>query len=124
MSQWYENDPDLLRAEIEEMNRLWPDAETHYLSDGRMSWSLKVSVPIVAAEPKMWTFLAVYDPDYPRRLGCVESVRIYPVKPNLEEMRRRVEQAQVGPKSIPHILRDSGGGDSVPFSSRCARYEP
>lgn len=104
-AQWYETNPGLQQAEIQAMLAFHPTAQYGFLRDGRMYWQVRIR-PDVLGERKDWTFLAVYDEDHPKqRWGG--SVKFYPVSPNYEEMKARVEESSVTPKTIPHMLHDS-----------------
>lgn len=62
--------------------------------------------PVIFGEEKEWTLLAVYDSDHPHK-GA--SVRVYPVKPNYNEMMQMLDVSSVTPKdSIPNLFRDNG----------------
>ena len=103
-AQWYEENPALQQAEIQAMLAFHPTAKYGFLNDGRMYWQIRIR-PDILGERKDWTFLAVYDSDHPqRRWGG--SVKFYPVSPNYEEMKARVERSSVEPKHIPHMLHD------------------
>jgi len=48
----------------------------------------------------------VYDDDHPQK-GWGGSVKVYPVKPNFNEMLAMVNRSSVTPKTIPHMVRDN-----------------
>ena len=96
--QWYKKDPFLQKAEILAMKRQFPNAVYGYLPDGRMYWQVKVN----SVSEEVWHLLAVYNSDHPNG----NSVRVYPIKPNFDEIKQMVDEANVHPKIIPHTLRD------------------
>lgn len=104
MVQWYECNRQLYDEEIRYMAENMPHAMHGFLPNGNM-YSIIETHPIISGQRKDWTLLAVYDSDHPhRRWGG--SVKFYPIKPNYEEMLRRVNNSNVTPNSIPHLLRD------------------
>ena len=104
--QWYEENPDLQRAEIAAMADTKPDAKWGYLPNGKMYWEIHLRPVNAAGQARNWTLLGVYDEDHPQqRWGG--SVKFYPVSPNYDEMMELVRQSNVTPKRIPHLLRDS-----------------
>ena len=101
--EWYQSNPRLQEAEIEAMNKLYPDAKWGYSSNGRMYWTIIIH-PVIFGEEKEWVLLAVYEFYHPHK-GA--SVRVYPVKPNYNEMMKMIEISSVTPKDrIPNIFRD------------------
>lgn len=106
--QWYEENPDLQRAEIAAMAETKPDATWGYLPNGKMYWQIHLRPVNAKGEARDWTLLGVYDEDHPQqRWGG--SVKFYPVSPNYDEMMELVRKAHVSPARIPHLLRDGDG---------------
>lgn len=104
-TQWYEENPQLQKLEMKAMENIYPDAKMGYLPNGQMYWIVHM-YPVVCDQKKDWTLLAIYGSDYPQqRWGG--SLNFYPVKPNYYEMMQMVNNSNVIPKTIPHILRDS-----------------
>lgn len=104
--EWYQTNPKLQEVEIRAMNELYPDAKLGYLPDGRMYWII-ILRPVIFGEEKEWTLLAVYDSDHPHKKWG-GSVKIYPVRPNYNEMMQMLDISSVTPKdSIPHLIRDN-----------------
>lgn len=96
---WYENDPDLLRAEKLAMAQHFPNFKLQKLSDGRLYWVGEVN-PLGAAGGT-WTLMAIYEHDHPNNKRLFgSSVRVYSVKPDLNELSKAVGD-------LPHVLRDS-----------------
>ena len=107
VQHWYEADSSLMRAEIEAMRQLCPDATHDFLPDGRMCWSIPVVVDFMGTR-KRWLVLAVYREDHPStRFGG--SIDFYPLSPSFEEMRRMVDDAGIERTVIPHTYRDGAG---------------
>lgn len=107
VAQWYRQNPQLQRAEVQAMLDIKPDAKHSFLGNGKMCWTVRLR-PVVCGRRKDWTILMVYDADHPQ-VDWGGSVKVYPVKPNLHEMQAMVNRSPVFPKSIPHMLTDSDG---------------
>lgn len=75
------------------------------LLNGRMYWII-ILRPVIFGEEKEWTLLAVYDSDHPHKKWG-GSVKIYPVRPNYNEMQEMVNNASVSPKGVSHLLNDN-----------------
>jgi len=103
--QWYQRDPQLQRDEIAAMLDIKPDAQQKFLPSGKMAWSVRL-YPVICGKRKDWTILMVYDDDHPHK-DWGGSVKVYPVKPNFNEMVSMVNRSSVTPKTIPHMLRDN-----------------
>ena len=108
--QWYQEKPDLFKAELVAMNDINKGARYGFLNNGKMYWTVQVS-PNVAGKTRRWTLLMVYDSDHPQaRWGG--SVKVYPVQPDINEMEKIVQQhrytnvAIQENSSIPHLLSD------------------
>ena len=99
---WYERLPELLVAEKEAMEQHFPQFKLQTLSDGRLYW-------VGSVNPRgeyggVWTLMAIYQHDHPNNKSAFgSSVRIYPIKPSLEELHRALDEP------IPHVLVDSDG---------------
>ena len=104
VAQWYRSNPSLQRAEIEAMHKFRPELRHSYLPNGNMYWEAQLT-PEICGSSRSWNLLLVYDPDHPKqRWGG--SVKVYPVRPNIEEMQQLLKAAAVKPKIIPHLLED------------------
>lgn len=112
--QWYQKDHDLYVAETQAMKMYFPQAKEGKLADGRMTWT--VTIPNIAdVKGNDWTFLLVYDTDHPSNVAnsnessyssrWAGSIKIYPVRPNVSEIRQAASKAGRG--SVPHLLSDS-----------------
>ena len=109
-AQWYQEKPDLFKAELVAMNDINKGARYGFLNNGKMYWTVQVS-PNVAGRTRRWTLLMVYDSDHPQaRWGG--SVKVYPVQPDINEMKALVQQHRYSNvaiqenSSIPHLLSD------------------
>ncbi|MEA3315915.1 MAG: hypothetical protein U9Q30_08685 [Campylobacterota bacterium] len=98
---WYENNEPLLDAEMEAMNTHYPQFKLSKNNDGRLYWIGELNN--ITGENSKWHLQVIYDNDHPNNNSYGGSVKIYPIKPVLEDM-----QEQIG-ESIPHILSDSDG---------------
>ena len=117
--QWYEINPELQESEIKSMESFPYNKKMGYLPNGQMYWTVNFC-PIVCGQRKDWTLLAVYDSNYSKtRTSCL--VKIYPVKPSYEEMKRMVEASSITPKVVPHVLTDMYG---QVFLSALYRHDP
>lgn len=119
--EWYLSNPWLQKTEIEAMNKLYPDAKRGYLPDDRMYWTI-ILRPVIFGEEKEWTLLAVYDSDHPHKKWG-GSVKIYPVRPNFNEMQEMVNNASVNPKKISHLLIDNDRNIYLASCVLCNRKE-
>jgi hypothetical protein len=87
------------------MCEIKPDAKHGFLPNGKMYWSVRLR-PVICGKRKDWTVLMVYDEDHPQvRWGG--SLKVYPVKPNIDEMYDLVNRSRALPKTIPHLLKDN-----------------
>ena len=102
-TQWYEENPQLQKLEIKAMENLHPDAKMGYLPNGQMYWQVRIH-PVVCGKRKDWTLLAIYDSKHPIAGGS--GIKWYPAKPNYNEMMQMVNNSNITPKTIPHLLRD------------------
>lgn len=98
---WYERNPQLLEAEKGAMAQFFPGFRLEKLDDGRLYWVGNVNPRGKAGGT--WTLMAIYEHDHPNnhaRYGS--SVRVYTVKPDLNELCRAAG-------TLPHVLRDGRG---------------
>jgi hypothetical protein len=97
---WYERDPELLEAEKEAMRKQFPDFQMEKLDDGRLCWfgNLRPS----GAGGGVWTIQAIYDNNHPHNNSYGGSIRVYSIKPDLDELLQEAEK-------LPHILMDEYG---------------
>lgn len=119
--EWYQSNPQLQEIEIITMNELYPDAKLGYLPNGRMYWIIIIH-PVIFGEEKEWTLLAVYDSDHPHKKWG-GSVKIYPVRPNYNEMQEMVNKSSVSPKGVPHLMDDDDNQIYLASSTICNREE-
>lgn len=100
MTQWYKEDKGLFEAEIKAMHLFFPNASYGFLPNGDMYWKVDIQ-----PNGKNWTLLAVYDSDHPQQ-KTKYSIKVYPVTPNYNELKREVEALNPKSNFIPHILMD------------------
>lgn len=136
VGQWYERNPELLKAEKAAMyDYKGKAAKFHIMEDGSASWLVSgrprvpserkcancsmqnckrrcVSANINAKEIKCrkYDLLLLYDSDHPQvRYGS--SVKTIPLRPSISEMQEIVNRTpRIRDKRIPHLLRDSRTG--------------
>jgi hypothetical protein len=97
---WYERDPELLEAEKKAMQNLFPNFQLEKLEDGRLCWIGNLNPS--GDGGGIWTVKAIYQPDHPNNRYFGGSVRMYSIKPDLDELYE--EQG-----TLPHVLRDDAG---------------
>lgn len=99
---WYDRLPELLSAEKRAMAQFFPQFSLGKLSDGRMYWFGSVNPR--GQYGGVWTLMAIYNHDHPSNSASFgSSVRIYPIKPELEDLQRAIKGR------LPHVLTDSSG---------------
>ena len=107
--QWYENNRDLLEAEIVAMNDFKTDARFYFMDDGRMYWLVRFCPVVAGRKTRTYTLALVYDEDHPK-LRYGSSVKAYPLSPTIDELQQMINRMpNVSPKNIPHTLVDSRG---------------
>ncbi len=99
---WYERDPELFQGEKMAMARYFPQFRLEKLNDGKLCWVGMLS-PSNIRPGSQWYLQAVYDHNHPNNSTYGGSVKIYSIKPDLDELAKSLN------RSIPHLLRDSGG---------------
>jgi len=97
---WYERDPELFEVERDTMREHFPQFQLDTLDDGRLYW-------VGTLNPRgddggVWTIMAVYDNNHPHNDSYGGSVRIYSIKPALEELLQEAG-------NLPHIIREDDG---------------
>lgn len=98
---WYERNPMLLEEEKAAMAQFFPHFKLQSLPDGRLYWVGNVNPRGSAGGT--WTLMAIYDHDHPNNNAAFgSSVRVYSVKPDLNELYRAAG-------SLPHVLQDGRG---------------
>lgn len=110
--QWHESNPELKGTEINAMRAICPEATYGFFPDGHMYWQITLNMD-VNGSAKRWVLLGVYNMRHPSKYFG-ESFRLYPVSPSSEEMLQMVQESDVEPKFIPHMIRDDE--DNVLFS--------
>ena len=97
---WYERDPALFKDECNVMRAYFPQFQLEKLDDGRLYWIGTLNPR--GDEGGVWTIMAVYDHNHPHNDSYGGSVRVYSIKPDLEDLRREVGH-------IPHVIQEVDG---------------
>lgn len=96
---WYETDPELFAAEQRAMARFFPQFRLFREADGRLSWV--GGIRSTNYDNLEYTLQAVYEHDHPNNDSFGGSIKVYAVRPALEDLS--------GGQAIPHTLVDSMG---------------
>lgn len=111
MTQWYENNPELLDSEKQMMERAFPQFKLEKLDDGRLYWIGTINTDIdevYGHKKKEYTFMMVYSPIYPNHwAGC--PLKTYLVEPEVDDIL-----ADIGFFPLT-LLKDSAGGKYIDF---------
>ena len=113
MTQWYEQNPQLLMAERAAMYDFQGNrAKLQFLEDGRACWRVRCQ-PVIADKPKeecrAYDIALIYDSDHPKA-RCGSSVKAYLLRPTIEDLQEIVNRTPgVYPKRLSHILCDENG---------------
>lgn len=95
---WYERNPELLEAEKAAMQQFFPQFKLQKLEDGRLYWVGTLNPRGKAGGT--WTLMAIYQHDHPNNNDANgSSVRIYSIKPDLDELYRAAG-------ALPHVIFD------------------
>ena len=97
---WYERNPQLFNDEKQAMNLYFPNFVLDRLADGRICWVGNLNPR--GADGVTWTLMVVYDHNHPHNNTYGGSLRVYSVKPDLNELYKAAG-------SLPHVLRDANG---------------
>ncbi|MCL2193531.1 MAG: hypothetical protein FWB78_09065 [Treponema sp.] len=97
---WYERKPELLEHERAAMHQFFPAFQMDRLGDGRLYWIGNLNPR--GKHGGVWTIQAVYDHNHPHNDSYGGSVKVYSIKPALEDLAREVG-------GLPHVLSDGGG---------------
>ena len=96
---WFERDQALLSAEIEAMKKYFPEFKLNKLEDGRLCWNGYINPKNIRKNAE-WLILLVYEDYHPNNTTYGGSIKVYSIKPDLEQISR-------GKGHIPHTIRDS-----------------
>ena len=96
---WYDNDPELYQAEVEQMRRSFPQFTLQKEDDNRLAWIGSITPGLLESDRRSYTLQIVYENDHPSTSTYGGSVKVYSIDPDLEEF------TQI--ESLPHLLRDS-----------------
>ena len=115
-AQWYEKNPALMKREIAAMRDFSSTAKLRKLNNGSLAWDVTLR-PEICGKRKYYKLLGVYDRDHPQqRWGG--SVKWFFVKPSYCEMAGMLNESNVTPKHIPHVLRDTETGQPYMCTQR------
>ena len=98
---WYEDNKALLKAEKVAMKKHFPKFKLEKNDDGRLYWVGNLNN--ITGEDSNWYLQVIYDNNHPSNDSYGGSVKIYPIKPVLEDISESLGE------NIPHILTDSDG---------------
>lgn len=94
---WYENDPELFKAEVAAMKKYFPTFKLMKLKDGRLYWRGSVN-PVGDMN---WDLMVIYDNNHPYTDNVNQyggSIDVFPITPKLYDM-----QKALGDVAIPHV---------------------
>lgn len=97
---WFEKNPTLFEAEKLAMRESFPEFRLDKLDDGRLCWIGNLNPRGVAGG--VWTLMVVYDHNHPHNNTYGGSLRVYSVKPDLNDLYQVAG-------NLPHVLRDANG---------------
>ena len=97
---WFEKNPTLFEAEKLAMRESFPGFRLDKLDDGRLCWIGNLNPRGVAGG--VWTLMVVYDHNHPHNNTYGGSLRVYSVKPDLNDLYQVAG-------NLPHVLRDANG---------------
>lgn len=97
---WYERDPNLFMAEQAAMKMKQPGFQLEKLDDGRLCWIGDVNPR--GKDGGVWTLQAIYDNNHPHNDSYGGSIKVYSIRPALEDLLKELG-------SLPHILKDNTG---------------
>ncbi len=103
---WYDNNPELYKAEFEAMENFHPDFKLTKLNDGRLAWVGNI-YPRYVRSDAVWTLQLVYDHNHPSNSNYGGSIKVYSISPDLTEISKTLRK-KTG-EGIPHTLRDANG---------------
>ena len=127
---WYQNDPELYKAEVMAMRKYFPSFQINQLQDGsgRLYWRGKVQP--TGEGGMVWDLMLIYKNNHPHA-GQSEyggSIQILPVQPRLktlaEQMWPLIMNVYKTPENaykhgfglgLPHIYRDNFGRNDEYF---------
>lgn len=97
---WYQRNPQLFEAEKLAMRENFPNFTLEKLDDGRICWVGDLNPR--GSSGGVWTLMVVYDHNHPHNNTYGGSLRVYSVKPDLNDLYKVAG-------SLPHVLRDANG---------------
>jgi hypothetical protein len=110
--QWYENEKKWLEFEHKEMKKAYPQAELIMLKDDRLCWNITFSGILDAdGNRHTWSFMLIYDSDHPHNRDYGGSIKVYPIRPSIDELVMMAQSAGRG--NVPHIILDNFGNQAL-----------
>ena len=108
-TQWYnKNDHRLFRTEVAAMKKMFPKAGFGFMkSTGNMYWVIDMKISQTGFS-NTWRFMLVYDKDHPHNHTYGGSIKVFPIKPNANELRQIATRN--GRPGVPHLLKDDNLG--------------
>lgn len=110
---WYQNDPELYKAEVQAMKKFFPSFTIHQLQDGsgRLYWRGKVQP--LGNSGMVWDLMLIYKNDHPHATEGEYggSIQILPVSPRLKDIASQlpIDSTKGLGLGLPHIYRDNFG---------------
>lgn len=127
---WYQNDPDLYKAEVLAMRKFFPSFSIHQMEDGsgRLYWRGKVQPS--GPNGIVWDLMLIYKNDHPHASDGEYggSIQILPISPRLKDVAQKVYPIALEKYGssenalkhgfglgLPHIYRTKFGRDEEYF---------
>ncbi|MHB8277439.1 MAG: hypothetical protein ACYDIA_07280 [Candidatus Humimicrobiaceae bacterium] len=95
---WYERDPVLFEGEKMAMKKYFPAFRLEKLEDGQLCWIGQLNPRGSAGG--IWTIQVLYENNHPSNDTYGGSIRVYSIRPNLNDLYSATEK-------LPHVLKDS-----------------
>lgn len=116
--QWYNKNPNLFRAEVQNMFQRHPKAVYGFFKQtGNMYWVITLDITKSGTRP--WTFLLQYDKDHPHNRDYGGSIKVQLLKsPSLEDIQKRAKD--FGRPGVPHLV-NSRRVDGERYTFLCTR---
>jgi len=104
--QWYEKEKKLYEFEYNEMKKAFPQAELSVLKDDRICWNITFNGILDANGNKhAWSFMLIYDSDHPHNRDFGGSIKVYPIKPSMDNLYSMASKA--GRPPFTHVWKDA-----------------
>ena len=94
------------------MKKAFPQAELSVLKDDRLCWNITFNgILDTNGNKHSWNFLLIYDTDHPHNRDYGGSIKVYPIKPSMNELSAIASNA--GKSFVPHVISDSFGNRTL-----------